>query len=92
MELILIFYTSAVWCLSCNDYLSTVKRAIIAANTNTCCELKVVDVTLNPPTTTHMLQQLPTMIIIDSDGNELSRQTGYKSVTKLVDWIRYTSN
>lgn len=89
MKFILVYYTSAVWCLGCNNYLDTVKRAIVAANSNTCCELKVVDVTEHPPTDTRMLQQLPTMIIIDQEGNEITRQIGYKSVTKLVNWIQW---
>lgn len=92
MELILVYYTSAVWCLSCNDYLNTVKRAITTANSQVCCELKVVDITDNPPETTRMLQKLPTLIIMDQMGVEQSRKTGYTSVTKLVDWIQQQQN
>ena len=91
MKFILIYYTSAVWCMNCNDYLATVKRAILAANMDDCCELQVVDVTDNPPETTRMLQKLPTMLITDQMGVEQSRQTGYTSVTKLVDWIQWTT-
>ena len=90
-KLILIYYMGTALCMGCNDYLATVKRAIVAANTTNCCELKLVDVTLDPPTQTAMLQQLPTMRLIDQDGNEVSRLTGYKSVTKVVDWIQWNS-
>ena len=90
MNFTIIFYTSLI-CLNCANYATTVQRAIQAAGVDNCCEFTQVDITENPPVTTRGLQTIPTVIIVDQMAVEQSRITGYQSVVKIVEWIRYTT-
>lgn len=66
--------------------------AVEQANTNSCCQVVYRDITENPLRTTRQLETLPTMLIVNQDGEELSRRVGFKSEDQLVDWIRFTAS
>ena len=87
-QLIILFYTS-VMCMHCNDYLSTIQRAVVAANVDNCCEIRTIDVTEDPPYQVRQITKIPTVILVDEMGMEQGRLNGYTSVTKVVNWLQY---
>lgn len=72
-----LIYMSAVWCMNCSTYLETVKRAVVAAASDNCCNIAYATIQ----------EKLPTVVIVDEDYREISRKTGYSSVVNLVEWI-----
>ena len=87
-QLIILFYTS-VMCMNCTSYLDTVKRAVVTANVDNCCEIRVIDVTEDPPYQVRGITKIPSLILVDEMGEEITRKNGYTSVTKVVEWLQY---
>ena len=75
-------------CMHCTQYLDTVNRAVVAASVDNCCEVRVIDVTENPPYQVRQITKIPTVIMVDSMGEEQGRLAGYTSVTKVVSWLK----
>lgn len=89
-SLILLVYI-ATGCFNCSSYVDTVNRAVITASVDRCCEIRTINVVEDMPYQVRQVTKIPTVIMVDSEGYEQGRLTGYTSVTKLESWIQYTA-
>lgn len=74
---------SADWCSSC-----VILSQNLAALTDISVEKIEVDIDQNPSLAEQYgIRGLPTLIVLDNDGNELSRKVGALSAPQIQQWL-----